>query len=251
MRRLITARLLPIVCGFLLFQPPSGVRAVSLAPLQDEETISFGHVRRGTIPAAAPGDCVLGSTQYVFDVEEGDCEPVGFGLSLSLFNLNDQEMKLYARLGQRVAIEDGKVLAEIFSAPSSNAEILQIDFGTSPPLKAGRYYFAVSNCGSEAADYQLNFGGSIIDFFSPFALITRVEINGDDLLLYGCFPKKPAKLFMDGDLKGNITHDELRPRGIVISGKADKIDPGETVNLQLKFRNGIRSNKFRFTRPQE
>jgi len=241
--------------SLLLLQPPSSIRAVNLivasspARLQEDVAVDFGQTKKGTISAPGQEGCLLGSTQYVFNIEEEDCEPVFFGLSIFLINLNNQEIKLYARIGQKVAIEEGKVIADYYSDPISNGKSLLINAANRPPLQPGKYYFAVSNCGSEAADYELIFSGSFIDYFSPFALITRVEIKEDELLMYGCYPKKGAKLFLNRERKGSIRHDERRPHGLVISKKADKIAPGKTVKLHLKFRNGIISNEFKFTRP--
>jgi hypothetical protein len=155
------------------------------------------------------------------------------------------------RLGHRVTVEGDRIVADYSSTSPDGDEDVFMHVGTSPPIRAGTYFIAVSNCGPEPADFELHLGGSIIDFFSP--AIFRAEVIGESLIVHGLFfENSGGKLFLNGKNQKHISHDEDRPGCALIAERAGrKIAPGETVKLQIRFPSGLRTNKFKFTRPVE
>jgi hypothetical protein len=54
------------------------------------------------------------------------------------------------------------------------------------------------------------------------------------------------------DVQKRVSHYEQKPGCILIAdGAGKKVEPGETVKLQVRFPNRLRTNKFKFTRPAE
>lgn len=82
----------------------------------------------------------------------------------------------------------------------------------------------------------------------PF--ITRAEIIGKKLYVYGANFGDGAKLLMNGTKQKKTFHDELTPTTMLIANKSGRqIAPGETVILQVRNSDGSLSNQFRFLRP--
>src|SRR5688572_10240761 len=164
----------------------------------EEETLPIANnPRSGTLPAPPAGGCLLSPVQYEFSVREGECEPVELHYA-PLLRAN-QNVKLYVRFGQRVALENDAIIAD-FAASSGEALQRSVPIGaiSNPPLRAGKYFIAISNCGPGAADFTLTLIHGLVDYFTPIRIITRAEIEGRQLLVYGCFPKKGAKLLLNG-----------------------------------------------------
>lgn len=224
-----------------------------ISPQSDEETlpINVDNFRSGTIPASPGGSCLLSPVQFEFSVPEGDCEPVEIFLMPSL--RANQNVKLYVRFGQRVTIENDNVVAD-FAADSGEAleRRLQLFAVSNPPLRAGNYFIAISNCGSEPANFTLHLVEGILDYFMPIRIITRAEIEEKKLLVYGCFTKKGATLLLDGVPQKHTLHAEDRRRGLVIGKKVGAlIAPQQTVTIQLRFADGTISNQLMYTRPPD
>jgi hypothetical protein len=234
------------------FSKPGPARLPTKISLQtDEETlpIDTDSFRSGTIPAPSSGSCLLSRVQFEFSVPEGDCEPVEIFLMPSL--RANQNVKLYVRFGQRVAIENDNVIAD-FAADSGEAleRRLQLFAASNPPLRAGNYFIAISNCGSDTANFTLHLVEGILDYFMPIRIITRAEIDEKKLLVYGCFSKKGATLLLNGVPQKHTLHDADRPRGLVIGRKVSVlIAPRQTVTIQLQFADGTLSNQLLYTRP--
>jgi len=92
----------------------------------------------GSIPGRTGSDCVLDGTQYQVEAS-----------SAALFHLrSNKNVDLYVRIGQRVTIEDGRIIADFVS--NSPMGIEDIGLG-----QAGTYFAAVSNCADGKADYAI------------------------------------------------------------------------------------------------
>jgi hypothetical protein len=77
-------------------------------------------------------------------------------------------------------------------------------------------------------------------------------VDGKRLLIYGCFPKKGATLFINGERQKHLLPDEERPRGLAVAQKAGaRIAPGQTVTIEFRYPDGTQSNTFLFTRPSQ
>jgi hypothetical protein len=237
------------------FSKPESARFSTTPFLQqaEEETlpITNGNPQSGSIPAPAAGSCSLSPVQFEFSVPEDECEPIELAF-VPLLRAN-QNVRLYVRFGQRVTIENGIVIAD-FAADSGEAIERRVSLHalTNPALRGGNYFIAISNCGPDAANFTLSLITGIVDFFTPIRIITRAEIDGKRLLVYGCFPKKGATLVLNGVRQKHTLHDEERRRGVVIAKKAGAlIAPQQSVTLQLQFSDGTVSNTLLYTRPIE
>jgi len=92
----------------------------------------------GSIPGRTGSDCVLDGTQYQVETSFG-----------ALFHLrSNKNVDLYVRIGQRVTIENGRIIADFVSTSPLGIE----DIGLG---QAGTYFAAVSNCAEGKADYAI------------------------------------------------------------------------------------------------
>jgi hypothetical protein len=107
----------------------------------EEETVSItnGRPQSGTIPAPAPGSCLLSPVQFQLSVPEAECEPIDLIYTPRL--RADQNVRLYVRFGQRVAVENGVILAD-FVADSSEAleRSIQLFALSNPALRGGEVW---------------------------------------------------------------------------------------------------------------
>jgi hypothetical protein len=78
--------------------------------------------------------------------------------------------------------------------------------------------------------------------------IASAEIVGKSLVVFGEEFGDGAVIFID-DQKQKTANDETDPAGILIARKGRKfIEPGQTVNLQVRNPDGALSQEFSFTR---
>jgi hypothetical protein len=85
----------------------------------------------------------------------------------------------------------------------------------------------------------------------PILEITRAEVAGKKLLVYGSNFADGAKLYLSGE-KQHTRNDEANPSTELIAKKAGKkIDRGETVILTVRNPDGLQSAAFTFTRPDQ
>ena len=79
--------------------------------------------------------------------------------------------------------------------------------------------------------------------------ITRAEVIGKKLYVYGANFDDGAKLFLNGEKQKKTFNDEINPATILIANKAGKkIAASESVTLQVQNSDGRLSNPFQFTR---
>jgi hypothetical protein len=107
-----------------------------------------GTSQSGSIPAPPAGSGTLGSTQYTIQVPAG---AVSLGVNLS----GDQDVDLFVRAGERVAIAGGAVVADYKSETITGSESLTINAASSPALQATTYYIAVANFGAAATVFNV------------------------------------------------------------------------------------------------
>lgn len=118
------------------------------------ELINSGDTVTGTIAAPAIAkDCLLGETQYKVEFPGA---PRRLIINLS----GNQDVNLYVRRGSMVAIEDGKISADFISdsisrimgisIPNFDSRLSDLQF------QPGTYFIAITNCGPNAASYNLS-----------------------------------------------------------------------------------------------
>jgi hypothetical protein len=219
-------------------------------PQEQTLPITIGAIQSRTIPAPSPGSCSLSPVQFEFSVPELD-ECTLIERSYGAILRADQNVRLYVRFGQRVAVENDTIIADFAVDSGETLERrVTIDAINNPSLRPGNYFIAISNCGLADANFTLTLFQGIVDFVAPIRVITRAEINGKKLLVHGCFPKKGAVLLLNGVPQKHTVHDEEMNRNLVIAKKAGAlIAPQQTVTIQLQFPGNLQSNVLTYTRP--
>ena len=105
-----------------------------LTPLLDSDTVALtsGVSRSGSVPAPERNQGLLSSTQYTIQVPSNATQ---LRITLS----GNQDVDLFARFGQRVAIENGSPIADHRSTSTSSSESITINNSSSPSLKLKTY----------------------------------------------------------------------------------------------------------------
>lgn len=123
-------------------QPPPGGGVVDL---------TSGVPQMGSIPAPSQsGMGRLGETQYRIQVPIGATE-----LRVELRASGNQDVDLYVRFGQRIEVQEGRVVADHISESPTGIETITVTPSSSPPLRAGAYFIAVANFGPGAATFTV------------------------------------------------------------------------------------------------
>ncbi len=92
-----------------------------------------------------------------------------------------------------------------------------------------------------------NFFDSQLQDLAALPQITRAEVNGKRLVVYGEHFASGAKIFINGE-KQKTANDELAPSTTLVAKKAGKkITAGQTVVLQVKNPDGKMSLEFTYT----
>lgn len=252
----------PLLAFILFAQPYGSLSSVIESPKDRQPFAAQAHPvgddtiplepfvsQPGTLSAPPVGGCILHPRQYTFSVPgEGTCHLLFLGADFYI--KGDQNLKLYVRFGEKVIDEDERIVADYVSESAGPDEGISIFAWSSPPLRAGIYFIAISNCGPEKASYEIYAVFYGIDFAGP--VIFRAEVVGERLFLYGLFPRRGGKLFLNGKRQKHVLPDEQEERCILIANKAGKnIAMGETVTLQARFPGGRFTPEFKFTRPLE
>jgi hypothetical protein len=123
--------------------------ATILTPSSEETVaLTLNAPEVGSIPASTSG-CLLGQTQYIFPAI---VRPPCGSIPLYAVDLRgDQNVDLYIRFNQRVAMEDGRIIADFSAQSDSMTEFIIPD----PVAQEGVYYIAVANCSSEKANFTI------------------------------------------------------------------------------------------------
>ncbi|HKQ04842.1 MAG TPA: NF038122 family metalloprotease [Blastocatellia bacterium] len=160
----------------------------------EDETIALtpGVARPGSIAAPSPGSALLGETQYSVQAPAGASQ-------LTIDLSGNQDVDLYVRFGQRIAVASSQPVADHVSNSPTGVETIAITPSSSPPLRAGTYYIAIVNFGPGAASFNVKAavttgGGSGGGNSVPAINRLRAELKGDELMLTG------AAADPDGDM---------------------------------------------------
>ena len=204
----------------------------------------------GSIPMTEPVNCSLSRTQYTVSVSDSPfCDtPSGWTVSLR----GDQRLNLYARLGQRVAVEDGKVLADFASKPPEGNGVFSVGSATSASPGARTYFIAVESCNPNAANYALTFKPHIGDL--PASSINSVFLESKNLIVMGYFLGRSATVLIDGipqrtKYAGSVP-GRFFSEDVLIAKKARRnIDQGQSVTINVKTDSGCTTRPFGFARP--
>lgn len=105
----------------------------------------------GSAPA---GLCRLSALQQAIDVPEGATQLridlTGNGGNAAL------NARLFVRFNQSVTIQNGSFVADHASEGNGGGETVIISAASSPPLRAGRYYIAATNCSTSDASLTVS-----------------------------------------------------------------------------------------------
>jgi hypothetical protein len=134
---------------------------------------------------------------------------------------------------------------------------LDSGFGIAADGSGNAYVMGVTDSPNfpTVAPLQPGFGGGTVDVFvakvkAAGPAISRPEIEGKHLLVFGSGFDVGAKIMINGEVHKKTSNDEQNPTGLLFSKKGGKlIARGQTVTLQVRNADGTLSNEFRFTRP--
>ncbi|MFL6216072.1 MAG: hypothetical protein ACJ74J_19470 [Blastocatellia bacterium] len=160
----------------------------------------------GEIPAAASGSCTLGLTQY--KITTPTSTPCG-GLFTSVTARSDQNINLYIRRDQRVAIEGGQIVADIVSTAPRVFQNLSVPSG-------GTFFIAIGNCSQASADYTISLFQTSPDPFFDQPLVNGCQLerspNGSFVLnIFGANIKAGATVTVGGLTPKKVQFVELEP----------------------------------------
>jgi len=152
--------------------PAKPTVTVLLTGSGDTAPLISGTPQTGSIGAPVQvGGGVLGSTQYTILVPNGATQ-------LKVDLTGNQDVDLYVRFGQRVAISNGRVAADFTSETDSNFESVTITPANSPALQAGTYFIAVGNFGPGAANFTVT---ATITGGNQVATVSAASFAGTEL----------------------------------------------------------------------
>ncbi len=202
--------------------------------------LTSGTALNGTIGGAPAGSCALGNTQYTIEVPATATQLV---IALS----GNQDVDLFVRFNQAVAISGGQPVADHTSTSLSGNETITITPSSTPPLRQGCYFIAIGNCATVTANFTLT--ATVLLGPAPTEpMIRKAEISGKHVIISGVNFDAGAVIVMNG-VDRKTLRDSTNP-GILTGKKlGKKIGRGETVILQVRNSTGVISPPFSFTRP--
>jgi len=206
------------------------IRAKLLMPPDADTAALTPETSFGEIPAAPPGSCSLGRTQYkITTPDPGPCGGIFFRFDAR----SNQLINLYVRRDQRVAIEDGQIIADRATTLPGRSQAIGL-----PSSSGGTFYIAIGNCSTATADYVIG-------------LLQAVPLTTPDVpLINGCdLERTPAGAFVLNVFGANFKAEAT----FTVGGMAPKkirfveLEPGSTttyrvVRLVKKICNGLPGN---------
>jgi len=141
--------------------------------------LSSGVPVTASLPAAAANSCAPGAVQYTIDVPTGATD---LGISLT----GNQTDNLLVSFGQPVSVVAGQAVADFIANTPGVNQSLSIGLSSTPPLQAGVYYIAVSNCSTAAFDFTIT--ADVIGVpvtATPSIVGLSANLTGDLLTLTG------------------------------------------------------------------
>ncbi|HKQ08749.1 MAG TPA: hypothetical protein VJ464_26745 [Blastocatellia bacterium] len=181
---------------------PPDADTVELPLIQFPAVTTFGE-----IPAATPGSCSLGRTQYkVTTPPAGPCGVVvlvGFGAQ------SNQSINIYIRRDQRVAVEDGRIIADMTTTAPRNSQFISVPSG-------GTFFIAIGNCSLGTADYVISLNQVIADPVLDIPLVNGCHLlrnpTGSFVLeVFGSNIKEGATVTVGGVSPKKVKFVELEP----------------------------------------
>jgi hypothetical protein len=218
---------------------------LAFASLQVTERLELG-----SIPMTEPANCSLSRTQYTVSVADSIyCNaPSGWFISLR----GDQSLNLYARLGQRVAVEDGKVVADFASKPPQGNGFYSVGSATAATAGVRTYFIAVESCNPNAANYALTFTPYIGDLPSPS--INSVFLENKNLIVMGyslgplstvLFDGNPQRTKYAGSVPGRFFNEDV----LIVKKARRNIEQGQSITVNVKTDSGCTTRPFGYVRP--
>jgi len=112
--------------------------------------LTSGVPQTGSLPApSTPNSCAVQlSPQYFIPVSSGATQ---LRITLS----GNQDVDLFARVGQRITLDGGRLTSDYKSDSLAGNEEINVTPSSSPPLRAANYYIVVANCGPGAAGFTV------------------------------------------------------------------------------------------------
>ncbi|MBS1791411.1 MAG: NF038122 family metalloprotease [Acidobacteria bacterium] len=111
--------------------------------------LTSGVPQTGSVAASQqPGGGILGEPQYSIQIPSSASQ-----LKVNLSG--NQDVDLYVRFGNRIAIQNGALVADFRSESETGNESITITPGSSPALQTGTYYIGVVNWGSGTASFSV------------------------------------------------------------------------------------------------
>lgn len=203
-----------------------------LPPDADTVELSFNQfppdTTFGEIPAATPGSCSLGRTQY--RITTPPASPCG-GVLVGIGAQSNQSINLYIRRDQRVAVEDGRIIADMTTTAPRNSQFISVPSG-------GTFFIAIGNCSLGTADYVISLNRVIADPIPDLPLVNGCHLtrnpNGSFVLeVFGSNIREGAAVTVGGVSPKKVKFVELEP------GTTDHY---RIIRLVKKFCNGLPGN---------
>jgi hypothetical protein len=186
--------------------------ALTAAPPSTGDTTALisGAPQVGSLSAPSAGNCVLGSTQYTIVVPAGATQ-------LKIDLNGTQDIDLFVRFGNRVAIVGGSIATDYSSESESGTESVTITPASTKPLQAGSYFIGVGNCGPGASTYNVTAtiatGGAttnvvvrsaIFDLAGVMVLKTTNLTSPADLEVNGLIVTPPLRVKVKSEAKAKV-----------------------------------------------
>ncbi|MEN3333203.1 MAG: hypothetical protein V7641_2568 [Blastocatellia bacterium] len=204
------------------------IQARLLTPTDADTAAVTPETSFGAIPAAMPGLCSLGRTQY--RVTTPGVGPCGSGIITFVGAFSNQNINLYIRRDQRVAVEDGRIVADLATPSPMSSQAIILSSG-------GTYFIAVGNCSAETANYTVALNIAVVDpDFGPLVngcRLTRNPSGAYVLTVFGAAIKAGATVTVGGVRPKKIQFIELEP------GSPNTY---RTIRLVKKFCGGLPGN---------
>ena len=201
------------------------------------------NVMVGSIPAPAPGNCGISSTQYRLSEGFSTC---GGGTSWDVTIRADQNVNVVIRKDKPVAVENGVLMYDRTSENQVKVHHLN-NFQQTPG--SGTFFIAVLNCGFEPVNFTVSSIQGVGDP-APFVIL-KVTLKKKKLHVAG-ISLHGATVLIDGEPQKTIDggqDEDLVPLDVVIVKNAKKKLPrDQTVIISATRIGSCDSNGFAFTR---
>jgi len=199
------------------------------------------NVMVGSIPAPAPGNCAISSTQYRLSEGFSTC---GGGTFWDVTIRADQNVNVVIRKDKPVAVENGVLMYDRTSENQVKVHHLN-NFQQTPG--SGTFFIAVLNCGFETVNYAVTSIQSVADPI-PFSIL-RVSLKKKKLHVAG-ISLHGATVLIDGEPQKTIDggQDEDLLDVVIVKNAKKKLPRNQTVIISATRPGACGSNSFAFTR---